>query len=56
MPPILSLFKIFGMVRVDVLGAAVIGSGVTVIVGTPTLTTVVAVRQLLLGLSDSHSL
>ena len=44
------------MVRVDVLGAAVIGSGVTVIVGTPTLTTVVAVRQLLLGLSDSHSL
>ena len=55
-PPILSLFKIFGIVRVDVLGVTVKLSGVTVIVGTPTLITAVAVRQLLLGLSDSHSL
>ena len=55
-PPILSLFKIFGIVRVTVLGVTVIGSGVTVIVGVPTLISAVAVLQLLLGLSVSHSL
>ena len=42
-PPILSLFKIFGIVRVTVLGVTVIGSGVTVIVGVPTLISAVAV-------------
>ena len=55
MPPILSLFKIFGMVRVDVLGAAVIGSGVTVIVGVTTFTVTVVLVQLLL-LAASHIL
>ena len=54
-PPILSLFKIFGMVRVDVLGAAVIGSGVTVIVGVTTFTVTVVLVQLLL-LAASHIL
>ena len=55
-PPILSLSKILGVVRVVVLGVTVIGSGVTVMVGVPTLITAVAVRQLLLGFNVSHSL
>ena len=38
------------------LGVTVIGSGVTVIVGVPTLISAVAVLQLLLGFNASHSL
>ena len=54
-PPILSLFKIFGMVRVDVLGVTVKLSGVTVIVGVTTFTVTVVLVQLLL-LATSHIL
>ena len=55
MPPILSLFKIFGMVRVDVVGVTVKLSGVTVIVGVTTFTVTVVLVQLLL-LATSHIL
>ena len=54
-PPILSLFKIFGMVRVDVVGVTVKLSGVTVIVGVTTFTVTVVLVQLLL-LATSHIL
>ena len=54
-PPILSLFKIFGMVRVDVFGITVKLSGVTVIVGVTTFTVTVVLVQLLL-LAASHIL
>ena len=55
-PPILSLFKIFGMVRVDVLGAAVIGSDVTVNSWYSYLNHCSRCMTVTTGLSDSHSL
>ena len=54
-PPILSLFKIFGIVWVDVVGVTVKLSGVTVIVGVTTFTVTVVLVQLLL-LATSHIL
>ena len=54
-PPILSLFKIFGVTWADVFGVTVKLSGVTVIVGVTTLTVTVVLVQLLL-LAASHIL